>query len=181
MSKKKVGLFGTASSSGSQNASSSKSQNKSLFKKFKVSKDSSNSVLGVSSEGSSVEGGVVTARQAMLDDRHRRRFFNHYDIGSLCATLNLSSMMKSIDRISNCQTGASAASAALLSLPAAVSFARTLPGVDACGGDFSRTRVSSTSASVGEDLFLACLQPPPCSVQQGQQTEQLACSIELFC
>ena len=77
-----------------------------------MSKDSS-SVHGVSSEGSSVEGGAVSARQAMLDDRHRRRFFSHYDIGSLCATLNLSAMMKSIDRISNSQTGASAASAAL--------------------------------------------------------------------
>ena len=78
-----------------------------------MSKDTSNSIHGVSSEGSSVEGGAVSARQAMLDDRHRRRFFSHYDIGSLCATLNLSSMLKSIDRISNSQTGASAASAAL--------------------------------------------------------------------
>ena len=84
-----------------------------MFKKFKVSKDTSNSIHGVSSEGSSVEGGAVSARRAMLDDRHRRRFFSHYDIGSLCATLNLSSMLKSIDRISNSQTGASAASAAL--------------------------------------------------------------------
>ena len=114
-------------SGGLLNAVGGKNQNKSgLFKKFKVNTSSSKSeghssgvihggtMSNTSAEGSSCDGISQSAeRQSLLDDRHRRRFFSHYDIGSLCATLNLSAMMKSIDRISNSQTGASAASAAL--------------------------------------------------------------------
>ena len=63
---------------------------KSLFKKFK-SKDESSSEQ---------------------TDRHRRRFFSHYDIGSMCALLAGESALKSLER-RNTTTGASAACAAL--------------------------------------------------------------------
>ena len=97
-SKKKIGLF-----------NGQKTPNKSLFKKFKVSNSKENSV---SNEGSSLEQLSQTAeRQAAHDDRHRRRFFSHYDIGSLCASLN-QAKLKSNER-KNTHTGASAASAAL--------------------------------------------------------------------
>ena len=126
--KKKGGIFGGQNSSQSLTTSHSgqKSQNKSLFKKFKVSnKDhSSNSSVhstsshphGISSDGS-IENNLsklenISERQALIDDRHRRRFFSHYDIGSLCATLNLNAKMKAHER-RNVTTGASAASAAL--------------------------------------------------------------------
>ena len=96
--KKKVSLF-----------NGQKTPNKSLFKKFKVSKDSTQP----SSEGSSIEQLSQTAeRQAAHDDRHRRRFFSHYDIGSLCASLNVAAKLKAHER-KNTHTGASAASAAL--------------------------------------------------------------------
>ncbi len=119
--KKKVGLFGTAGQT-----PGSKTQNKSLFKKFKVSSSHSTSVdrncssngQNATSEGSSVDVSSASQisqsaeRQAILDDRHRRRFFNHYDIGSLCANLNFATKLKNQER-RNTQTGASAASAAL--------------------------------------------------------------------
>ena len=117
---------------------SGKNQNKSagLFKKFKVN-TSSKSVDGhhghhssgsggihgghhggggtmsnTSAEGSSCDGGISQSaeRQSLLDDRHRRRFFSHYDIGSLCASLSISVQMKNQEKRN---TGASAASAAL--------------------------------------------------------------------
>ena len=95
--------------------STSKNQNKSgLFKKFKVnsgSKDQTTGVMSNTSEGSSCEGVSQSAeRQSMLDDRHRRRFFSHYDIGSLCASLSMSVQLKNQEKRN---TGASAASAAL--------------------------------------------------------------------
>ena len=103
-SKKKV-----SSIFGGQNGSSAKTPNKSLFKKFKVS---SKDTTQVSNEGSSIEQLSQTAeRQAAHDDRHRRRFFSHYDIGSLCASLN-QAKLKAAER-KNTHTGASAASAAL--------------------------------------------------------------------
>ena len=119
--KKGSGIFG--SSSTDKSSSTPKiSQNKSLFKKFKVNSSSASSstskaadhnVGNSSNEGSSVENGI-SERQASLDDRHRRRFFNHFDIGSLSASLNLSVKLKSQEsRSRNIQTGASAASAAL--------------------------------------------------------------------
>ena len=82
-SKKKVGIFNN-------------------FKKFKVSKDLSQDSVELISQSAE--------RQASLDDRHRRRFFSHYDTGSLSASLNLVSKLKSAERRN---TGASAASAAL--------------------------------------------------------------------
>ena len=103
-SKKKIGLFGGA-------GNGQKTPNKSLFKKFKVS-NSSKDTTTVSNEGSSLEQLSQTAeRQAAHDDRHRRRFFSHYDIGSLCASLN-QAKLKAAER-KNTHTGASAASAAL--------------------------------------------------------------------
>ena len=105
-----------------------KNQNKSgLFKKFKVNTSSSKSEGGghggglhghgstmsnTSAEGSSCDGGISQSaeRQSLLDDRHRRRFFSHYDIGSLCASLSISVQLKNQEKRN---TGASAASAAL--------------------------------------------------------------------
>ncbi|QQP50144.1 Uncharacterized protein FKW44_011048, partial [Caligus rogercresseyi] len=46
------------------------------------------------------------------EDRHRRRFFAHYDIASVCASLSPSGHLKTLER-RNTTTGASAASAAL--------------------------------------------------------------------
>ncbi len=98
---------------------------KSLFKKLRVGGNSSNSSnRGDDSTKNSVDSASVNAgnstgnesrqadRQAVLDDRHRRRFFSHYDIGSLCSSLRVSSQLKSLER-RNTPTGASAASAAL--------------------------------------------------------------------
>ena len=96
--------------------STSKNQNKSgLFKKFKVNSGSKDhqttGVMSNTSEGSSCEGVSQSAeRQSMLDDRHRRRFFSHFDIGSLCASLSMSVQLKNQEKRN---TGASAASAAL--------------------------------------------------------------------
>ncbi len=104
----------------------SKSQ-KSLFKKLRVGGGNSNnsndssaknsvdisSASGVASTTSNSDAQARAAdRQAVLDDRHRRRFFSHHDIGSLCASLRVSSQLKSLER-RNTPTGASAASAAL--------------------------------------------------------------------
>ena len=93
-------------------AGNSKHQNKSgLFKKFKVNSSKEGTISNTNSEGSSCEGITQSAeRQSMLDDRHRRRFFSHHDIGSLCASLSVSAQMKNQEKRN---TGASAASAAL--------------------------------------------------------------------
>ena len=113
-------------SGGLLNAVGGKNQNKSgLFKKFKVNTSSSKSeghssgvihghggtMSNTSAEGSSCDGISQSAeRQSLLDDRHRRRFFSHYDIGSLCASLSISVQLKNQEKRN---TGASAASAAL--------------------------------------------------------------------
>ena len=65
--------------------------------------DDSGSVI--SGEGSDASGKIG-------DERHRRRFFSHYDIGSICSTLSGTLALKSLER-RNTTTGASAASAAL--------------------------------------------------------------------
>jgi hypothetical protein len=80
VSKKKIG--GATSGFFSKDRESNKSQ-KSLFKKFRGSKESNPDpavVFGKEGEGS-------MDRQSVLDDCHRRRFFLHHDIGSMCARM----------------------------------------------------------------------------------------------
>ena len=103
--KKKGGFFSKDSSSKSQ---------KGLFKKFRSSKEDDASSEAVSSS----EAAAASSLSDGLDDRHRRRFFSHYDVGSVCASLSLSSQLKTLER-RNTTTGASAASAALRSGEAA--------------------------------------------------------------
>ena len=54
------------------------------------------------------EGGVDNR----AEDKHRRRFFSHHDIGSVCASLSVTAQLRTLQR-RNTTTGASAASAAL--------------------------------------------------------------------
>ena len=78
--KKKIG--GASSGFFSKERESNKSQ-KSLFKKFRGSKENNPDpavLFGKEGEGS-------IDRQAVLDDCHRRRFFLHHDIGSMCARM----------------------------------------------------------------------------------------------
>ena len=90
--------------SNSKDKNSRKSQ-KSLFKKRP--KD------GVS-EGA-VKGSEALAACDMdnkAEDKHRRRFFSHYDTASVCASLSVTAQLRTLQR-RNTTTGASAASAAL--------------------------------------------------------------------
>ena len=70
-----------------------------------------------SSENTSKRSAAVMA-QAAIDDRHRRKFFSHHDVASLCASLGGSAhaarAKEALER-RNTTTGASAASAALRS------------------------------------------------------------------
>ena len=76
---------------------SSTQQQRSLFKKLRG--------------GSLKDGDTPDSIDKFVDDRHRRRFFYHYDISSVAASLSFSTL-KSLER-RNTTTGASAASAAL--------------------------------------------------------------------
>ncbi len=87
---------------------------KSLFKKFRSSKDES------------LDGLVVSALpDRSAEDRHRRRFFSHYDVSSVCATLSANGLAARTLARRNTTTGASAASAAL----------RNTAGADTDAGD----------------------------------------------
>ena len=77
---------------------------KSLFKKR--TKDGA-SEGGVSNK--SVDSDILDNR---AEDKHRRRFFSHHDIGSVCASLSVTAQLRTLQR-RNTTTGASAASAAL--------------------------------------------------------------------
>jgi hypothetical protein len=85
---------------------------KSLFKKLRVGAKDSSQTASESVDSSSELLSAQADRQSMLDDRHRRRFFSHYDVGSISANLSVSAQLKSLGR-RNTTTGASAASAAL--------------------------------------------------------------------
>ena len=89
---------------GNKDKNARKSQ-KSLFKKR--TKEGSESV---------VKGSVDLASCDNLDnkaeDKHRRRFFSHYDTASVCASLSITAQLRTLQR-RNTTTGASAASAAL--------------------------------------------------------------------
>lgn len=106
---KKKGFFSTSKDEKSQ---------KSLFKKLGRSLDKTtkstddSSVLSGNSSGHSLEQLRSSGqRQQTVDDRHRRRFFSHHDVYSMCATLRGDSALKTASSHSN--TGASAACAAL--------------------------------------------------------------------
>ena len=108
LNKKKI--VGVASSGFfSKDRESNKSQ-KSLFKKLRGSKESNPDPTALSF---TKEGEGTLDRQAILDDCHRRRFFLHHDIGSMCARMSgVVNQIKLLER-RNTTTGASAASAAL--------------------------------------------------------------------
>ena len=90
---------------GNKDKTSRKSQ-KSLFtKKDKKGETGGGKAGGL--EGLS-EGGVDNR----AEDKHRRRFFSHHDIGSVCASLSVTAQLRTLQR-RNTTTGASAASAAL--------------------------------------------------------------------
>ena len=117
--KKKNSFFNTTKGDSSKE-SSSKGQ-KSLFKKLRGGKsdnhhhhhhqESESSVVGGNNASNSSSGGGDDQHHVELD-RHRRRFFSHYDIGSVCASLSPGAQLKTLER-RNTTTGASAASAAL--------------------------------------------------------------------
>lgn len=81
---------------------------KSLFKKLRGSKESN---PDPSSFGKEADGSLD--RQAIQDDSHRRRFFLHHDVGSICAKLTGATQQIKLLERKNTTTGASAASAAL--------------------------------------------------------------------
>lgn len=83
---------------------------KSLFKKLRGSKESNPDPSSFNKEGG---GDSSLDRQAMLDDSHRRRFFLHHDVGSICAKLSGATQQIKLLERKNTTTGASAASAAL--------------------------------------------------------------------
>ncbi len=83
---------------------------KSLFKKLRGSKESNPDPSTYQKEGG---GDSSLDRQAMLDDSHRRRFFLHHDVGSICAKLSGATQQIKLLERKNTTTGASAASAAL--------------------------------------------------------------------
>ena len=86
-----------------------------LTGKFKDSDGNSNE--NSNSENTSKRNAAAMA-QAAIDDRHRRKFFSHHDVSSLCAALggiaHAARAKEALER-RNTTTGASAASAALRS------------------------------------------------------------------
>ena len=90
-----------------------------LTGKFKDSDGNSNE--NSNSENTSKRNAAAMA-QAAIDDRHRRKFFSHHDVSSLCASLgglaHAARAKEALER-RNTTTGASAASAALRSSHAA--------------------------------------------------------------
>ena len=80
-------------------------------------KSDGNSNENSNSENTSKRNAAAMA-QAAIDDRHRRKFFSHHDVSSLCASLggiaHAARAKEALER-RNTTTGASAASAALRS------------------------------------------------------------------
>lgn len=104
--KKKAGFFSSSSSTSTKEV---KGGQKSIFKKFRGSTKETHS--GDSLKGL-VNGDLDTNSDKHQEDRHRRRFFLHNDIGSVSASLSVTTHLKTLER-RNTTTGASAASAAL--------------------------------------------------------------------
>ena len=90
---------------GNKDKNARKSQ-KSLFKK-RTKEGSENLVKGCSVDLSSCDN-----LDNKAEDKHRRRFFSHYDTASVCASLSITAQLRTLQR-RNTTTGASAASAAL--------------------------------------------------------------------
>jgi hypothetical protein len=86
---------------GNKDKTSRKSQ-KSLFKKKETKSEGGNK---------SVDG-LAEGMDNRAEDKHRRRFFSHHDIASVCASLSVTAQLRTLQR-RNTTTGASAASAAL--------------------------------------------------------------------
>lgn len=89
---------------GNKDKNARKSQ-KSLFKKR--TKEGSESVVKTSVDLASCDN-----LDNKAEDKHRRRFFSHYDTASVCASLSITAQLRTLQR-RNTTTGASAASAAL--------------------------------------------------------------------
>ncbi|XP_059096589.1 signal-induced proliferation-associated 1-like protein 2 isoform X2 [Tigriopus californicus] len=108
--KKKAGFFSSSSTSTKEvKGGGGGGGQKSIFKKFRGSTKETHS--GDSLKGL-VNGEVDPNSDKHLEDRHRRRFFLHNDIGSVSASLSVTTHLKTLER-RNTTTGASAASAAL--------------------------------------------------------------------
>ena len=99
LKKKAIGFWGN------KDKNSRKSQ-KSLFKKRTKEGAGNSDGVNKSVESSS---DILDNR---AEDKHRRRFFSHHDIGSVCASLSVTAQLRTLQR-RNTTTGASAASAAL--------------------------------------------------------------------
>ena len=78
---------------------------KSLFKKR--TKDGVGSENGVTKDNINCD-----TLDNKAEDKHRRRFFSHFDTASVCASLSVSAQLRTLQR-RNTTTGASSASAAL--------------------------------------------------------------------
>ena len=104
---KKKSSFFSASKDKDGNGKSQKS----LFKKFRGGSKDSDDKSGTAIDSTHLSDAANNGER-LAEDRHRRRFFSHYDIGSVCATLSVSTQLKTLER-RNTTTGASAASAAL--------------------------------------------------------------------
>ena len=90
---------------GNKDKNARKSQ-KSLFKKR--TKEGSENLV----KGCSVDLAGCDNLDNKAEDKHRRRFFSHYDTASVCASLSITAQLRTLQR-RNTTTGASAASAAL--------------------------------------------------------------------
>ena len=90
---------------GNKDKNARKSQ-KSLFKKR--TKEGSDGLV----KGCSVDLASCDNLDNKAEDKHRRRFFSHYDTASVCASLSITAQLRTLQR-RNTTTGASAASAAL--------------------------------------------------------------------
>jgi len=126
--KKAIGFWG-------KDKSSRKSQ-KSLFKK-RV-KEGSDIVVKPTSETSS------DGLDNRAEDKHRRRFFSHHDIGSVCASLSVTAQLRTLQR-RNTTTGASAASAALRS-----------SGPSSAGSDSPENEDQDQGDGISNELVLSC-------------------------
>jgi hypothetical protein len=145
--KKKSSFFSTKDKSSNGGGGGGGGQ-KSLFKKFRSTSskeehnvhhvNAPNGVLngvGASDVSNAASSSSGFGEDRMVEDRHRRRFFYHFDTGSVCASLSVSSQHKTLER-RNTTTGASAACAALR-------------GTDGGGGDAT---ASAAEKDLGDNI-----------------------------
>jgi len=142
--KKAIGFWGN------KDKNSRKSQ-KSLFKKR------------TKEGGEGINKSVESASDIIdnrAEDKHRRRFFSHHDIGSVCASLSVTAQLRTLQR-RNTTTGASAASAALR---------------NSGGGESPDSEEADQGDGVSNDLVLSC--PYFRNEIGGEQEKQIALTRE---